>query len=259
MQHDSRSAAQTPLSGLPVVAESAPPSIQPVSGPTAGYPSATRVPGILEQVEVDTLAGLDLVVAQLGRILHALRDTQAESTEGVTSAYERLTASRSRLHHDVVELIAETALGVPDLRLVAALLNVMPCVARMGEQCVILSKLTQHLAPAPLDRSRAYDAIGRMGELTQSQVKRAKRAFAARDGEVADGLLRRDADLKRLGRVVFDSAIAARRVQPTTDSCTLAMLAAQCLEHIGDDALEVGEQGYLIVADGFNRTSQPAW
>ena len=223
----------------------------PRSGALATDLTATQIEVTLEQVECDTLAGLDIVITQLDRILYALRYAVAELTESVMSAYDVLTASRLKLHRHVVSLIGDTGLPVTDLRLVAALLNVIPCVARMGEQCVIMAQLAQHPARPVRGNGPAYEAIQRMGAMTRAQVVRAKRVFAARDACLADDLLREDADLKRLGRTVFESALAARKAHPPANWGTLAMLTSRCLEHVGDEAVEIGEQGYLIVGDAF--------
>ncbi len=194
------------------------------------------------------LAGLDIICVQLGRILLALREGESLPADSVASTNERLTTSRLGLHRNVVSLIARTALPVSDLRLVVGLLNVTPCIARMGEQCLILATLATPRVSPPSSHGQVYETIEGMGALTVAQVTRAKRAFASRDVGLTDELIRRDADVKRLGRVVFDSAIGDRRHGRSGAYEALAILAPGCLEHIGDDAVEIGEQAFRLVA-----------
>jgi phosphate transport system protein len=78
---------------------------------------------------------------------------------------------------------------------VAALLHVIRCVERMGDQCVNIAKLVPLSGyEAPKDKD-ILDAIERMGRLARSQVSQAKQAFAGRNTELAHDLVRQDTEI----------------------------------------------------------------
>jgi phosphate uptake regulator len=98
-----------------------------------------------------------------------------------------------------------------DLRIVAALLHVIRCIERIGDQCVNIAKLVPlsgYEAPKVKD---ILDAIERMGPLARSQVSQAKHAFAARNTELAQDLVRKDTEINGLNRAIFNRGRGRRQ------------------------------------------------
>jgi phosphate transport system protein len=134
---------------------------------------------------------------------------------------------------------------------VAALLHVIRCIERMGDQCVNIAKLVPlsgHESPHDQDM---LEAITRTGQLVRSQVLQAKEAFAARDLELACDLARRDVDIDCLNREIFRRAVEIGDDVDLREWATFMVLVARALERIGDNAVDIGEQTVFVVSGLF--------
>jgi phosphate transport system protein len=95
-----------------------------------------------------------------------------------------------------------------DLRIVAALLHIIRCVERMGDLCMNIAKLVPLSGyESPTKDKDILVAIDGMGQLARSQVSQAAEAFASRSTELAQDLVRQDAEISRLNRAIFRRAV----------------------------------------------------
>jgi len=192
-----------------------------------------------------------MVVATLDRALEALEHRDIELAQIVVTDDDRIDGRYLEVHQGILSLLALQAPVATDLRVVAALLHVIKHVERMGDQCVNIAKLIPldgH--EAPVDEA-LMKQIERMGLCARSQVVQSKHAFAERDAELAEDLVRQDDEIDRLNREIFKRAI---EIGDETDVREWAMhmtLVARCLERIGDNAVDVGEQTAFVVTGLF--------
>jgi phosphate transport system protein len=148
-----------------------------------------------------------------------------------------------------------------DLRLAAALLHVIKHVERMGDQCVNIAKMIPLSGHEPPVREEVLDRLVRMGELARSEVSQSKAAFAARDLELAEDLVRQDRDINLLQRQIFQMAIEIGDDPDTREWAMHMVLVARALERIGDNAVDIGEQTAFVVTGlfrEFSDSSRPA-
>ena len=134
----------------------------------------------LKDLERQTLGGMDLVLQQLDRALEAVSYQDIELAGMVVADDDRIDGRYLEVHQGILSLLARQAPVAGDLRIVAALLHIIRCIERMGDQCVNIAKLVPlsgHEAPKDKD---LLDAIERMGQLAHSQVSQAKDAFASK-------------------------------------------------------------------------------
>ena len=104
----------------------------------------------LESLEKTALGGLDLVVQSLDRVMEAVEHRDTELAELVVADDDRVDGRYLEVHQAILTLLATQAPVATDLRLISALLHVMKCMERMGDQCVNIAKLiplTGHDAP----------------------------------------------------------------------------------------------------------------
>src|SRR5579875_3385115 len=149
----------------------------------------------LRELEQQALGGLDLVVTQLDRSLEALSYQDIELAQMVVADDDRIDGRYLEVHQGILSLLARQAPVAGDLRIVAALLHIIRCVERMGDQCVNIAKLVPLSGyEAPKDKD-ILDAIERMGAQARSQVQQAKDSFATRNTELAQDLVRQDAGI----------------------------------------------------------------
>jgi dodecin len=123
-------------------------------------------------------------VETAAKTLRSLRVAEAHRFD-VTIEDGKVTNYRVRLD---VSFKYEPSAWAEHLRIVAALLHIIRCVERMGDQCANIAKLVRLSGyEAPKDND-ILDAIERMGQLARSQVSEAKEArrSAALDDSAAD-------------------------------------------------------------------------
>jgi phosphate transport system protein len=212
----------------------------------------------LRQLEEQTVGGLDLVISQLDRALEALAYQDVELAGMVVADDDRIDGRFLEVHQGVLSLLARQVPVPEDLRLVAALLHVIRCVERMGDQCVniaTLVPLSGHEAPKDKD---ILDAIERMGALARQQVAQARDALKTRHVSLARDLVRQDADVNRLNRSIFQRAVDVGDDADVREWAMFMILVARCLERIGDNTVDIAEQVVFVVTGLFREFGDQA-
>ena len=205
----------------------------------------------LKTLEEQTLGGLDLVTQQLDRALEAISFQDVELAAMVVADDDRIDGRYLEVHQALLSLLARQAPVAGDLRIVAALLHILRCMERMGDQCVNIAKLVPlsgHESPKDKD---ILDALERMGQRARAQVAEAKEALASRNEEVARDLLRQDSEINRLNRQIFRRAVEVGDHIEMREWAMFMILVARCLERIGDNTVDIAEQVVFVVTGLF--------
>src|SRR5438105_1347966 len=149
----------------------------------------------LKELERQVLGGIDIVVQQLDRALESVSYQDVELAAMVVADDDRIDGRYLEVHQGILSLLARQAPVAGDLRIVAALLHVIRCIERMGDQCVNIAKLVPLSGyESPKDKD-ILDAIEKMGQAARAQVTQAKESFASRNIELARDLVRQDAEI----------------------------------------------------------------
>ncbi|HUO73042.1 MAG TPA: phosphate signaling complex protein PhoU [Solirubrobacteraceae bacterium] len=201
----------------------------------------------LKRIEHKTLDGLDLVIAQLDRALESVRRQDLELAATVVAADERIDDRYREIHQDVLELLARQTPVAGELRLVAALLHIIRCIERMGDQCANIAKLVPLVGEEATTDAHVLATIERMGELVREQVSQAKEAFATRDVALARDLAARDGTINRLDREVFIRAVEAGDDVDVREWAMFMILVSRCLERIAGNTIDIAEQVVFVV------------
>ena len=205
----------------------------------------------LASLERMALGGLDMIVTALDRAIETVQHQDIELANMVIADDDRIDGRYLEVHQGVLSLLALQAPVATDLRLVAALLHLVKHIERMGDQCVNMAKLVPlagHHPPADADM---LDKIARMGELARSLVQQCKLAFERRDAALAQDLVRQDDGIDRLNRECFHRALEIGDDADQREWAMHMMLIARCLERIGDNAVDIGEQTAFVVTGLF--------
>ncbi|HEY5318775.1 MAG TPA: phosphate signaling complex protein PhoU [Solirubrobacteraceae bacterium] len=205
----------------------------------------------LKTLERQTLEALDMVIQALDRALEAISYQDVELAGMVVADDDRIDGRYLEVHQGILSLLALQTPVATDLRIVAALLHVIRHAERMGDQCVNVAKLIPLSGyEAPKDKD-LLDAIERMGQLARTQVSQAKQAFAERNADLAYDLLRQDTEINQLNVAIFNRALAIGDDIETREWAMHMILVARCLERIGDNAVDIGEQTAFVVTGLF--------
>jgi phosphate transport system protein len=210
----------------------------------------------LKELEQQSLGGLDMVISQLDRGLECLSYQDVELAQMVVADDDRIDGRYLEVHQGILSLLARQAPVAGDLRIVAALLHMIRCVERMGDQCVNIAKLVPLSGyEQPKDKD-ILDAIERMGQLARSQVSQAKEAFATRNVELAKDLVRQDAEINRLNRQIFRRAVEVGDDLDLREWAMFMILVARCLERVGDNTVDIAEQVVFVVTGLFREMAE---
>jgi len=215
----------------------------------------------LVELEHQALGGLDLVVSALERTMEALSQQDVELASMVIADDDRIDGRYLEVHQGILSLLARQAPVATDLRLVAALLDVIKHVERMGDQCVNIAKtipLTGHEPPVVPE---LLETLLEMGRHVVAMIEQAKKAFCSRSVELAEDLVSRDEAVNRLHRDAFQQALEAGDDVDTREWAMMMLGVGRALERMGDNAVDIGEQTAFIVTGLFREftdASHPA-
>jgi phosphate transport system protein len=215
----------------------------------------------LKELESRALDGLDLVIASLDRALEAVQHKDMELAELVVADDDRIDGRYLEVHQAILTLLATQAPVATDLRLISALLHVMKCMERMGDQCVNIAKLIPLTGYDAPQEEAMLSRIEQMGKQVRSQISQSKIAFAARDVELARDLVRQDDVVDALNKECFQIAVEVGDDHDTREWAMTMMLVARALERTGDNAVDIGEQVAFVVTGLFREfedASHPA-
>ena len=215
----------------------------------------------LDRLEESALGGLDLVSAALSRTLEAIEHQDVELAQIVVADDDRIDGRYLEVHQALITLLATQSPVATDLRLISALLHVLKNVERMGDQCVNVCKMIPLTGNEPPADPEMVKLILAMGGQTKTLISQAKRAFAQRDVELAQDLVRQDDAVDDLNRECFRLALEIGDDADRREWAMTMLLAARAIERTADNAVDIGEQVAFVVTGLFREfedASHPA-
>ena len=216
-------------------------------------PESTRIQfqAALAELEKQAMGALPMVVTALERALETIQHQDVELASMVIADDDRIDGRYLEVHQGILSLLALQAPVAGDLRLVAALLHVIKHVERMGDQCVNIAKLVPLAGHQPPADEEMLAIIKRMGTQARQLVVQCGQAFAGRDVGLAQDLVRQDDVIDALNRQVFTLALELGDDADRREWAMHMMLVARCIERIGDNAVDIGEQTAFVVTGLF--------
>ncbi len=214
-------------------------------------PVRTHYTEELARLQASALEGLDMVVTALDRTMDATQHQDIELARFVITDDDRIDGRYLEVHQSLIGLLATQSPVATDLRRISALLHVLKCIERMGDQCVNICKLIPLTGTEPPADEAMLGKILSMGAQVKILTVQAKRAFENLDNEMAIDLVRQDDLVDTLNRECFQLALQIGDDADRREWAMTMMLAARALERIGDNAVDIGEQVAYIVTGLF--------
>jgi phosphate transport system protein len=205
----------------------------------------------LDRLEASALEGLDMVSTALGRTLEAIEHQDVELAQLVVLDDDRIDGRYLEVHQSLITLLATQSPVATDLRLISALLHVLKCIERMGDQCVNICKMIPLTGNEPPADQEMVRLILSMGAQAKTLISQAKRAFAERDVELARDLVRQDDVVDDLNRECFRLALEIGDDADRREWAMTMLLAARAIERTADNAVDIGEQVAFVVTGLF--------
>jgi phosphate transport system protein len=216
----------------------------------------------MTMARVEFQASLDALEATLQEqgavVLRALRGAvnvlvsqDTELCDEVVAFDDEIDSRYHRIEKLVEELLAQQSPVATDLRLVLAILHDSIHLERIGDQCVTIAKLTK-LASELEPHHDLVEGLTEMGERAEEMVRIALDSFSARDVERARGLVELDELIDRTNRRVSDQVLTMASTPGTQEWGMRMIVVSRCIERIGDNAVDIGEQTAFLVTGEFH-------
>ena len=205
----------------------------------------------LDQLEASLQEQGELCLRALRGAISALESQDAELCDEVILFDDEIDSRYHRIEKLVEETLAlETPVAV-DLRLVLAVLHNSIHLERIGDQSVTIAKLTKLTAELET-RHDLVEGLREMGDRCEEMVKLSLDSFANRDVEQAKSLVDLDELVDRTNRRVTDKVLEMASSPGLQEWGMRMIVVARCLERIGDNAVDIGEQTAFLVTGEFH-------
>jgi phosphate transport system protein len=190
-----------------------------------------------------------LVVRAIRGAMNALEEQDVELADEVIAFDEEIDKRYLDIEKKIELILARQTPVASELRLVLAILHNNIHLERMGDQCVTIAKLTK-LSARLHQEPGMVEGLEEMGSRAEEMTRIALDAFASRDVESSRALADLDELIDRTNRRVVEHVMALSG-DPSRQEWGMRMIVvSRCLERIGDNAVDIGEQtNYLVTGE----------
>jgi phosphate transport system protein len=195
-----------------------------------------------------------VVLRALRGAINVLYSQDTELCDEVVAFDDEIDSRYHRIERSVEELLAQQSPVATDLRLVLAILHDSIHLERIGDQCVTIAKLTK-LASELEPHHDLVEGLTDMGDRAEEMVRIALDSFSSRDVERARGLVELDELIDRTNRRVSDQVLSMASTPGTQEWGMRMIVVSRCIERIGDNAVDIGEQTAFLVTGEFHEFS----
>jgi phosphate transport system protein len=193
-----------------------------------------------------------VVLRSIRGTVNALQSQDVELCDEVIAFDDEIDSRYHGIERSIETILAQQAPVATDLRLVLAVLHSSIRLERIGDQSVTIAKLTK-LASEFEPGAALVGGLVEMGDRSEEMVRSALDAFARRDVESARALVELDELVDRTNRRVVDDVLALV-AEPISQEWGMRMVVvARCIERIGDNAVDIGEQIAFLVTGEFQQ------
>ena len=207
----------------------------------------------LDTLEASLQEQGEVVLRAVRGAMDALERRDIELCDEVIRFDDEIDTRYHRIEKSVEEVLAQQSPVATDLRLVLAILHDSIHLERVGDQSVTIAKLTK----LSHGLERQHDLAGglqEMGDRAEEMVRIALDSFAQRDVERARSLVDLDELIDRTNRRVVDQVLQASSAENQEWGMRM-IVVARCIERIGDNAVDIGEQTAFVVTGEFHEFS----
>lgn len=214
----------------------------------------------LDGLEADFQEAGGVVLRSLRGALNALESQDVELADEVVAFDDEVDSRYHAIEKRVELLLARQTPVASDLRLVLAILHNNIRLERMGDQCVTIAKLTKLTSHLETKRS-LIEGFEEMGARSEEMIRVALDSFANRDVDGARSLVGLDELIDRGNRRVTRQVLALAEEPGMQEWGMRMIVVSRCIERIGDNAVDIGEQtAYLVTGEfrEFTDASHPS-
>jgi phosphate transport system protein len=192
----------------------------------------------------------EVVLRAVRGAINAMQTQDIELCDEVIAFDDEIDIRYHRIERSIEEILAQQSPVASDLRLVLAVLHDSIHLERIGDQSVTIAKLTKLSADLET-RHDLVEGLSEMGDRAEEMVRLALDSFGRRDVEVAHALVDLDELIDRTNRRVVDQVLQMAAAPGQQEWGMRMIVVARCIERIGDNAVDIGEQTSFLVTGEF--------
>src|SRR5215203_1177089 len=195
----------------------------------------------LDNVQQSLLVMSSMVSKAIERSVVALKARDTKIAETVIDDDEKINHQRFGIEEQCLLLIATQQPIASDLRVIAAVLNIITDLERMGDHAEGIARIVLLTADEP--PLKPLVDIPRMDEIGRSMLRRAMDSFIRRDAESAVQIAHEDDLVDQLYEQIYRELLTFMMADPgTINRATHLLWVAHNLERIADRVTNICER-----------------
>src|SRR5436309_2860756 len=195
----------------------------------------------LQQVQDEMLVMASMVEKAIERSVASLKSRDPKQAQQVIDDDFKINQQRFGIEEECLLLIATQQPIASDLRIIAAVLNIITDLERMGDHAEGIATVSIMIGDEP--PLKPLIDIPRMDELARSMLRRSVDAFMQRNAESARQIAAEDDKIDALYEQVYRELLTFMMADPSTiNRATHLLWVAHNLERIADRVTNICER-----------------
>lgn len=187
-----------------------------------------------------------LVEEAILQSVKSLKDRDFESSRRIYRADKTINERRFQLEEMAITLIARHQPVATDVRVLAAALEIITEMERMGDYAKGIARINLLIGNEPLIKPLVD--LPRMATITADMLHRALKAFVERDEQAAREIPREDDRVDDLYNQVYRELLTYMFKDPSTiDQANQLLWAAHNLERVADRVINICERTLYVI------------
>jgi phosphate transport system protein len=187
-----------------------------------------------------------MVEKAIQRSVNALKSRDIKLAQAVVDDDFKINQQRFGIEEQCLLIITTQQPVASDLRIIAAVLNIITDLERMGDHAEGIAKIAIMIGDEP--PLKPLVDVPRMEELSRSMLRRTMDAFVARDAEAAKAIGAEDDIIDNLYEQVYRELLTFMMADPgTINRATHLLWVAHNLERIADRVTNICERVIFLV------------
>jgi phosphate transport system protein len=209
----------------------------------------------LEHVQEEVLVLGSMVEKAVLRSVDALRTRDTATARIIETEDTLINKKRFEIEEAALMLIATQQPMASDLRRLAAVLQIVTDLERMGDYASGIARICIDIGDQP--HIKPLIDIPRMAEKSVSMLRRSLDAFIERDVAAAESIAREDDEVDDLYQQVYRELLTIMLANPRTiDQATRLLWAAHNLERVADRVQNICERVVFVVTGRMQELSR---
>jgi phosphate transport system protein len=216
----------------------------------------------LQHLQEELLVMSSMVEKAIERSVTSLKTRDSTLAEEVINQDRVINQQRFEIEEGCLLVIARQQPMASDLRVLAAVLNIITDLERMGDHAAGIARITLMIGNEP--PLKPLIDIPRMAEVAGVMLRGSLKAFVERNIEEAQSIALRDDEVDQLYDQVYRELLTFMMADPgTINRATHLLWAAHNLERIADRVTNICERVFFLVTgrmvemkSGFDEAAQ---